>query len=599
MFHKKNNVRLSKYSVLEFLETLPALFAVAIVPMIVFLKVTPVEEASFVWKSSNDYDFFSYYKSISLIILGTLALFILIGKMIQRKTQLKKTKLYLPLFVYFLFILLSAIFSDYQKIAWMGFYNRYEGALSIISSVILFVYTMNVINSRKKIKIVMMAFILSSTVIITIGIFQFFGTDLFRTEFGTKLILPKAYESQSMHLSLQVEESMVFSTFKHPNYYGSYMAIVLPFVGCLLILSKQTKQRLLFGILFAAASFTLMGSRSRGGLVGVAIAFIFLFIVLRKTIFRKWKFILSIFLIGLLVLFVADYFTDGKIIGKLKSITSDPRINTNRLQLEDIVLEDSSLKIISSDAYLELKNVGNFGLAFMDENGEYLFYSVDQNRKIIFQKEEYANFSLQFATHEKGPGLIFKYGNLTANFLITESSFKFIDPRNNPIDLKKIPSFGFKGKELWGSSRGYIWSRTFPMILDTLFIGHGPDTYAIYFPQQDYVGKLISYGITNIIVDKAHNMYLQTAVNTGLVSLMALVVFLCMYIVSSIRLYEKSPPIDMISAIGVAVLCSVIGYLITGIFNDSVVSVSAVFWVLLGVGVSINLRIYKKIQGEH
>jgi len=333
--------------------------------------------------------------------------------------------------------------------------------------------------------------------------------------------------------------------------------------------------------------------------LGISVAFLVFLIVFRKIVFRNWKRLLAICIIGLAGLFATDSLTGGVLIAKIRSITSDPRIQINRYHLQDIILEDSSLKIISADAYLELQNIGNYGLAFKDKTGNYLFYSVDNKNKIHFEKDEYARYDFQFGQHEEGPGLIFNYGSLTAHFLITKTSFRFIDPSNHIVDLEEIPSWGFEGKELWGSSRGYIWSRTLPMIKSNLLIGKGPDTFAIYFPQNDYIGKLISYDTMKIIVDKPHNMYLQTAVNTGLISLLALIIFLLMYIVSSIRWYWKHPPHDLLSNIGAAILFSVIGFMTTGIFNDSVVSVSTVFWILLGLGVSINLHLYHHTSEEN
>ncbi len=598
MFTLKKSNRLSKDTLIDYFEILPLIISLAIIPLIVFLKVSPTEGGTSFWKSDVDYDFFSYYKSISLISTGVLSLIIMLWKAVKSSGLFKKTNMYLPLFLFLIFVVLSALFSDYQKISWLGFYNRYEGALAIISYAILFIYSLNFVNKKSQIKIILTFFIISAVIIITIGVFQFFKMDFFRTDFGKRLMLPNAYESQAMYLTLQVEESMVFSTFKHPNYYGSYMTIVLPFIGSFIILSKQKKHTVLFGILFAAAFFTLMGSRSRAGLLGVFISFLVLFILLRKTIFKKWKQVLIILLIGLFGLFLTDHFTGGVILAKIRSITSDPRISINKLNLEDIIIEDSSLKIISSNSYLEIENVGNYGIAFKDKKGEYLFYTVDKNSNISFQNSKYSRYSLQFANHTNGVAILFNYGDLSANFLITQDSFKFIDPANEPVDLQKIPSWGFKGKELWGSSRGYIWSRTIPMIGNTLFIGNGPDTFSIYFPQNDYVGKMISYGKMNIIVDKAHNMYLQTAVNTGIISLIALMIFFSMYVIWSIILYTKRPPDDLISHIGAAILFSVIGYLTAGFFNDSVVSVSTVFWVLLGIGTSINLKISKNSKEE-
>ena len=57
--------------------------------------------------------------------------------------------------------------------------------------------------------------------------------------------------------------------------------------------------------------------------------------------------------------------------------------------------------------------------------------------------------------------------------------------------------------------------------------------------------------------------------------------------------YWKNNFDSLFAQVGVAILAAVLGYAVAGLFNDSVVSVAPVFWVLLGIGISINLRLSK------
>jgi hypothetical protein len=43
--------------------------------------------------------------------------------------------------------------------------------------------------------------------------------------------------------------------------------------------------------------------------------------------------------------------------------------------------------------------------------------------------------------------------------------------------------------------------------------------------------------------------------------------------------------------VGASCLVSIIGYLTAGIFNDHIVSVAPLFWMILGLGISINFKI--------
>ena len=46
---------------------------------------------------------------------------------------------------------------------------------------------------------------------------------------------------------------------------------------------------------------------------------------------------------------------------------------------------------------------------------------------------------------------------------------------------------------------------------------------------------------------------------------------------------------------GASCLVSIIGYLAAAMFNDHIVSVSPLFWIILGIGISINFRTRRRI----
>lgn len=106
------------------------------------------------------------------------------------------------------------------------------------------------------------------------------------------------------------------------------------------------------------------------------------------------------------------------------------------------------------------------------------------------------------------------------------------------MTLEESPIAGFlKGKELIGSMRGYIWSRTIPILPDYLVLGAGPDCFLYEFPQDDIWGKLYAYGTGSIVVDKPHNLYLQIFVNEGGIALLAFLAVCVSYLWDCFRLY--------------------------------------------------------------
>lgn len=159
----------------------------------------------------------------------------------------------------------------------------------------------------------------------------------------------------------------------------------------------------------------------------------------------------------------------------------------------------------------------------------------------------------------------------------------------------QIEKWGFEGRENLGSNRGYIWSRSLPMLKDTILTGYGPDTYGLYFPQYDNVGKLIAFNTTRKIVDKPHNMYLQVGINTGVISLIALLTVFGVYSFSSIKLYWGGRFDNFYKKVGVGIFGAFLAYAIAGLFNDSVISVAPVFWILFGIGISVNMKLKEEL----
>jgi hypothetical protein len=238
-------------------------------------------------------------------------------------------------------------------------------------------------------------------------------------------------------------------------------------------------------------------------------------------------------------------------------------------------------------------NASDSTCSFKDNSGKDLEIVKDTEDTTIikFVDPRFVSLAIKF----DGNYLNIKAANISFNVYISpeEKVFKFVNHRGKPVDIETPESIGFNGYERWASSRGYIWSRSLPLLKDTLFIGHGPDTFALYFPQNDFVNKLKYLDTPYTLVDKPHNMYLQIALNTGVLSLVAFIVFVLWFVISAIKLYIKPKSINTFYIAGVSCVTAVVGYLVAGLANDSIIGVSTVFWVLLGIGIACN-RLYSK-----
>lgn len=565
---------------------IPLAFILAFIPLIVYLRIIPLQGiVREYWTGEEvNYDFFSYYKSVWLIISTILAIIMLLICKFTNRIEFKKTKLYIPIVIYSLFATLSTVLSKYTDVALKGFPERYEGMWVLLCYMAILVITINMVQNEKHIKFLLGALLLSTTIICAIGATQFFGYDIFNTDFGKKLILPAEYEHIATSLKFHFENSnVIYTTLLNSNYVASFIVLILPLTLAYTFLSKSNKKKLLSGIITMILSFILIGSRSRGGLVGLICSLITMIFYLRKEIFKNVKFtFISLIALVLIFLFI-NTTTNGVMLKRIKLMIPQEQTSSSYM-LKDIKILGNKLKLeFVGESINIIHEMGK--ITFIDDQGKEI-PTITKYPEVSFNDPIYNKHRFQY--REMNDQLYVYYNNLGISFHVSQMGFTLLNEKNAPVIIHDIDKFGFEGYETAGSDRGYIWSRTLPLLKETMIIGFGPDTYALKFPQHDYVGKLQVFRKMGIIVDKPHNMYLQTGVNTGIISLMAILIIFGIYIYNSIKVYNKATYTDYKEIIGIGILFSIISYLVTGLFNDSVVSVAPVFWILLGIGVSIN-----------
>lgn len=222
---------------------------------------------------------------------------------------------------------------------------------------------------------------------------------------------------------------------------------------------------------------------------------------------------------------------------------------------------------------------------------ERIYFSSEEFKDVSFLIEADADGSL----YDRNVVLMYFNNNFTRAlyFKRTGSTIKMVHPTSmTTFYPENAAHIGFEGKEKIGSSRGYIWSRTFPLLENCLITGYGPDTFTYIFPQNDVLAKYYSYEQFGqgfyVTVDKPHNMYIQIFYSSGLIALLAFLGIVVFYLVDCFRLYALRREYRTEQAMGISVMLGIVGYLAAGMFNDSVVSVAPIFWILLGVGAALN-----------
>ncbi len=125
----------------------------------------------------------------------------------------------------------------------------------------------------------------------------------------------------------------------------------------------------------------------------------------------------------------------------------------------------------------------------------------------------------------------------------------------------------------YGSNRIGLWKYTLFLSFSRLPIGFGTGSFGIGFAE--YL-KEISIKLSNNTYDFAHNEYLQVLYNCGIFGLFSYLGLVVIPIVNGIKKLHTNPK-------AIVLTFAIIGYSIQAFFTFSIVIISPLFWLLLGM----------------
>lgn len=241
-----------------------------------------------------NYELFEYNKMMITYALTTAIISAWIVKMISEKSiAITRTPLDIPIGLFFLSQLVSTLFSMDPHVSWMGYYSRFNGGMwSIITYILLYyAFVSNFVSRRatvasgkhakpakvtelaadqKHITTLLLVTLSTAGIVALYGILERLGID--------------------KHLWVQDVQNRVFSSLGQPNWLAAYLVALIPVSLAFFLRSTQIK-KLYYGILTLIFFTVLLFTRSRSGLVGLAIADVlfwaFLFTKLSKDRFLR------------------------------------------------------------------------------------------------------------------------------------------------------------------------------------------------------------------------------------------------------------------------------------------------------------------------
>lgn len=614
-----------------------------VLPLIMHLsyfKVDPIYQAALPTDAYPDWFFF--YKGLFFILLTVIMLiFLVLGHKNYPICRDGYFKIYtLGGLTFILISIFSTFFSPYKDLALIGGPTRYEGLGIMICYIMVMFYAYATLGEVSDYKYIIIPFAFSTTIQALTGFTQMIGRDFTQWKFIRDLIAPGEFEAWNYYSPgtepwFPQTKPIWQGTLGNSNYSGSFISLALPLFIILLLRAKTKKQRVSLLFIVLLTIYVTFACRSRAGLLAcmvVTIVFILTTLPAIPTYLDKLKsyysshkklsiLTASCAFILLIILFITTpvkerlYYLmqDIKITFTPKEALSTQSLVYPTTEIfKDIQFSENEIQLISPSNTLFI-NYEKGNLNFHDGLGHKLFpitMSEGTYSSFLLYRPPYVGYTFeQFVEEDTVSIRLYIDRNLSntefdspiCGFVIDEDGqITWTDYINfEPIVIEHPETLGFKGKERLGSNRGYIWSRSLPLLKNHMLLGAGPDMFMLEFPYNDFWGKIQFIGTPTDCVDKPHNTYLQFWINQGFLAFLSFVIICITYIAHCLKLYGFKKQYGQEELFGLAFMSAIVGYLVASFFNDTTLSVTPLFFALLGSGMAYNVIYTKNTKTLH
>lgn len=568
---------------------LPIIFTLCVLPFTVRLKEYEYGYGDYAWHSDESVlrDLFTYYRMWFFLIIAASAIVVLLFRMTLYKEKNKSAKVFIPFAAYLGFSALSCVFSANPKAAWLGNIPDMEGFLVIAGYGIIAFYAYQIMETERDYATVYKGMEISFVLMSVIGWMQVFMKDPLLFPSVQKLIMSDQY--------YEYYEGQMYNVFTGNNvslslYNPNYAVIYLIMFACVFaagtLYSRERKQKIISAVLLADALILIWFTYSRAGLVALLVVGVMCTVVYFKGNGAK-KLWYALYLAGGLLALAGAFVAvdlaafDGHYVHRMIDAKKDD-------QLKDIITTGQGVQIDYGDESFLLTLAGT-------EKGTVLRVTDAAGTECAALTEADEEYSIPIETEckvsvaqwENRPCIfLYMYDNLLT-FTKEDDSYVYITSWGKEDQMVAVEHVDAGGLEYLGSGRVYIWTRILPMLKHYLLIGSGPDTFAEVFPQNDYAGKLVYAENPARIMERAHNDYLMKWVQTGLLSVVALVVFYIFILKKGSFFFKKEGwehSEKNLLAFGCLLGC--VAYMVCGLFSDSTLYTSPIFYVFAGIVLS-------------
>ena len=587
---------------------LPIIFTLCVLPFVTYLAEYDYGYSKYDWHSDNSVlqDFYTYYRSIFFLVIVFFAVVVLAFWMGLYRERVRKNAIFIPLLVYGVFALVSAICSDNQKAAWLGNFVDFEGFFVLVGYLVMGFYAYQMMRRERDYKSVVRAVLLMFIPMSVIGWFQVAKSDLLGFDWVQRIVMSDTlYAEYGGMVEDLFTGNNVFLTLYNPNYAAIFLVMFSAVFAVFLLGAENKKERAVFGIFLVDALLLCWFTYTRAALVAlfvVAVVFVACIGAGHKNSLLKKGIIGGVVIFA--ILFLVDAVNGGKYLSRLidkpKNVSLESMITTTegveityegktyRFSLQEnessygtVALDETDVK---DGAEIDAEDVAQPKLVVTDEAGnEIALTKISENEYELPFSE---NGCVSVVDLGEDTQMLFWLEDTTMQFTHRAAGYYYETDWGKCVTMTEIRHVDFGGLEYLGSGRLYIWSRVLPMLPDYLIKGSGPDTFAEVYPQDDYVGKMIYAENPGRIIERAHNDFLMRWVQTGIMSVLALVVFYVWFLKRGFVFYRKCTLVSVREKLGFGCFLGCIGYLICSLFSDSTLYTTPVFYVFAGIALA-------------
>jgi energy-coupling factor transporter transmembrane protein EcfT len=577
----------------------PLILLLTIVPLIVYMYGFHTGLAQFDWNPPNDenLDFFLYYKSVAITVIAAAMCILLAYRYKTKKKEFRFCYEFIPVIIYAGLTFLSSVFSEYRYFSFHGASEVFETLWVVLGYCVIAFYAYEFVNTFEDVDCVMKWMTIGLGVMLVLGVAQAAGYDFFTSKIGRDLI--SQGKADELGLNLTFEKGRVFLSVYNPNYVASYFALLIPMEITLLIKNKQWTYRVIYVVMLVASLVCLLASGNRSGIVAFAVTGILVIVLFYKKILKAWKFVVpGVAAAGIVcAVFISK---NDLIIEKFIRLFSASDVPDDAIT-KIVTEEDIAITYHGEEFHTayEVTDEGVINMSLYDGQGQSIQHTLDEtNYLYTIQDERFPGFTVQAVNLNEEIAIGITADNIAWYFKRgDDNTYYYYNVFGRWDKINNAPRVATKFLEKKFEERGTIWSKTIPMLKNCIFFGTGADTYTVTYPQDDYVNKVYD-GSTTALDVKPHCFYLQVATQSGIPALIAVLVFYIWYFITSLKLYAKATYQDGMEIVGAGLMCATFTYMVISFLNDSTVSVAPIFWIMMGIGVSVNEMVKKSSESS-